>query len=75
LDGVHGGEFEESDGFGDVVREDGGSEGHFGEGFGDSDDGFQLTVEEEGRRRGERERERKSEDVLVQRERERKRET
>lgn len=32
-DGVHGGELEQSYGFFDVVREDDGGEGEFGEGF------------------------------------------
>lgn len=43
LDGVHGGCEEETDGFVDVVFVRDGGEGDFGEGFGDTDDGFELT--------------------------------
>ena len=41
--GVHGGVFEETDGFFDVRGLDGWGEDHLGEGLGDADDGFKLT--------------------------------
>lgn len=42
-DGVHGGCEEEPDGFIDVAFRGDGGEGEFGEGLGDTDDGFELA--------------------------------
>jgi hypothetical protein len=42
-DGVHGGESEESNRFIDMVRVHGGRECHFRKGFGDPDNGFELS--------------------------------
>lgn len=42
-DGIHGGVLEETDGFVDVMREHGWRQREFGEGFRDSDDGFELS--------------------------------
>lgn len=42
-DGIHGGCEEEPDGFVDVAFRGDGGKGEFGEGFGDTDDGFELA--------------------------------